>query len=260
MNRMPGENPYSTRSPAERAAEQLGKDLAKLDEIITRREEVMCAEALFSGKVTVKGIGYDEVVDYWKELGAEKPETTLTTKWDASSTTAKQIAKDLRDLRLNMIQTSGFTPTELVMGQKVCNTILDKLLDAAMLDMRRVDVGQIDPQQLPQGVTYWGRLKDSALDLYSYDNWYYDEETDTEVAMVPEDKALLASPNVRTTLAYGGCGLIGANDVTVVRGERIPDSWVQRASPTGRIVQIKSRPLPIIQQVLGFHVVNPLTA
>lgn len=260
MNRLPGENPYSTRSPAERAAEQLGKDLAKLDEIITRREEVMCAEALFSGKVTVKGIGYDEVVDYWKELGAEKPETTLTTKWDASSTTAKQIAKDLRDLRLAMIQSSGFTPTELVMGQKVCNTILDKLLDASMLDMRRVDVGKIDPQQLPQGVTYWGHLKDSGLDLYSYDNWYYDEETDTEVAMVPEDKALLASPNVRTTLAYGGCGLIGANDVTVVRGERIPDSWVQRASPAGRIVQIKSRPLPIIQQVLGFHVVNPLTA
>lgn len=260
MNRMPGENPYSLRSPAERAAEQLGQDLAKLDEIITRREEVMCAEALFTGKITVKGDGYDEVIDYWKELGDDKPETSLTTKWDASSTTAKQIAKDLRDLRLAMIQSSGFTPTELIMGQKVCNTVLDKLQDAAMLDMRRVDMGAIDPQHLPQGVTYWGRLKDSGLDLYSYDNWYYDEETDAEVPMVPEDKALLASPSVRTVVAYGACGLIGSDTVSVVEGMRIPDSWVQRAAPAGRIVQIKSRPLPIIQQVLGFHVVNPLTA
>lgn len=258
MKRLPGENPYSTRSPMERAAEQLGADLAKLDEIITRREEVMCAEALFYGKVTVKGDGYDEVVDYWKDLDpSEKPETTLSTKWDTAD--AKAILADLRALRLKMIQAGGFTPTELVMGQNGCNTLLNKLEDASLLDMRRVDMGLIDPAQLPQGVTYWGRLKDSALDLYSYDNWYTDPDTGKDTPMVPEDKCLLATPSARTVIAYGACGLIGSDDVSIVEGERIPDSWVQRAAPAGRIVQIKSRPLPIVQQILAFHVINPLT-
>lgn len=261
MNRMPGETIYSQRSPMQRAAEQLALDLASLDEKISRREEAMCAEALFSGQVKVKGDGYDEVIDYWGDLAeGDKPETTLSAnQWNASATTAKQIMADLRALRLKMIQTGGFTPTEMIMGTDVCNAILDKLLDASVLDTRRVDIGQIDPQMLPQGVTYWGRLKDCALDLYSYDNWYVDPETGKDTPMVPANKALLAASGARTMVAYGACGLIGSDSVQLVAGTRIPDSWTQRTAPAGRVVQLKCRPLPIIQQVYGFHVVNPLT-
>lgn len=260
MKRLPGENPYYQRDPNTRAAEQLARDMVTLDQIITRREEAMCAEALFTGKITIKGDGYDEVIDYWSDLEeGDKPETETTTKWDASGTTAKQIMTDLRDLRLKMIQTGGFTPTEVVLGSEVLNAVLDKLTDAAMLDMRRVDMGQIDPTHLPQGVTYWGRLKDSGLDLYSYDNWYADPTTGTDTPFVPADKALLAAPGARTVVAYGACGLIGGDSVQIVSGTRIPDSWVQRAAPAGRILQMKCRPLPIIQQVYGFHVVSPLT-
>lgn len=46
LKRLPGETIYSAKSPTQRAAEILGKDLSDLDDIITRREEVMCAEAL----------------------------------------------------------------------------------------------------------------------------------------------------------------------------------------------------------------------
>ena len=77
--------------------------------------------------------------------------------------------------------------------------------------------------------------------------------------MVPEDKALLAAPNVRTILGYGACGLIGAKGVELVAGARVPDSWTQHSPQSGRVLQFKSKPLPIIQQVLGFHVLNTLT-
>ena len=60
LKRLPGEAYFGGKTPMQRAAEKLGEDLAYLDEIITRREEAMCAEALFFGKVTVKGDGYDE--------------------------------------------------------------------------------------------------------------------------------------------------------------------------------------------------------
>ncbi|SDA89821.1 major capsid protein, partial [Pseudomonas sp. NFPP15] len=46
LKRSPGENPFSTRTPLQRAGEQLGKDLVDLDEQIIRREEWMCAQAL----------------------------------------------------------------------------------------------------------------------------------------------------------------------------------------------------------------------
>ena len=259
LKRMPGETVYSGKSPTQRAAEILGRDLSDLDDIITRREEVMCAEALFTGKVTVKGEGYDEVINYWAQLPEkEQPKTKLTTKWDEQGVAAGTIMSDLRTLRRSMIQTGGFTPHEMICGSKVIDTILTKLTAAKQLDMRRVDMGAIDPKMLPNGVTYWGYLKDSGLDIYSYDEWYLDG--DEEKPMVPDNLCLLAAQNVRTMLAYGVVARAGDDQVAFYEGARVPDSWVQRANPSGRIVQIKSRPLPVIQQIHGFHVIDPLTA
>lgn len=260
LYRLPGEDPYEPRDPNTRAAEQLARDMVEIDGTITRREEAMCAEALFTGKITIKGDGYDEVVDFWNDFEeGEKPETTFTNKWDASGTTAKQILADLRAARVNMVKTAGFTPNEIILGANVREAILDKLMDAEVLDNRRVVMGQIEPSHLPNGVTYWGHLNDCGLDIYSYDNWYTDPETGTDVAMVPEDLALLAAPGVKTLIAYGACGLIGSRGVQMVSGARVPDSWTQHYPQAGRIIQLKSKPLPIIQQPLGFHVLHPLT-
>ena len=63
-----------------------------------------------------------------------------------------------------------------------------------------------------------------------------------EKPMVPEKACLLASPAAKTMLAYGVVSLAGDDEVKFYEGARIPDSWVQRANPSGRVVQIKSRP------------------
>ena len=256
--RSPGETVYNAKSPNQRAAEQLGKDLSELDDLITRREEVMCREAVIDGQVTVKGDGYDEVVKFWPSEPADQPQTTLATKWDDDSVTAADIMGDLRTIRRSMVQKAGFVPTDLICGTDVVETLIDKLQSSGVLDNRRVDLGQIDPRMLPNGVTYWGYLKDSALDIYSYDDWYVDDNGD-EVPMMPVKKALLASPNVRTSLAYGAVGLIGDDTVRLYEGARVPDSWTQKAAPAGRVVQVKSRPLPIVHQIYGFHTINAIS-
>ena len=259
LKRAPGETVYNGKSPNQRAAEQLGKDLSQLDDIITRREEVMCAEALFTGQISIKGEGYGEgqVIRYWPSEVADRPYTALPILWNTAEATPAVIMKQLRDLRRSVIQKSGFTPTQLICGTKVIDALLDKLTEAKALDMRRVDMGHVDPHHLPQGVTYWGYLKDSGLDIYSYDEWYINDEG-VEVPMVPEELCLMASPNARTTLAYGVVGLIGDDGVQFHEGARVPDSWTQRHAPAGRIVQIKARPLPIVHQIHGFHVIKAI--
>lgn len=254
LKRQPGENMYSPKSPNERAAEQLGRDLWDLDRIINRREEAMCAEALFTGKITIKGEGYDEELNYWPSNPAEQPKTVLATKWDNSS---GDPMADLRAFRRQMIKDSGVTPRELICGTNALEALLDKLTnkEASHLDMRRVDMGFVDPAHLPDGVTYWGYLKDSALDIYSYDEWYVDDEGN-EQPMVPVDLCLLAGRDAKTIMAYGCVSLTGDDTVRFYQGARIPDSWVQRANPSGRVIQIKSRPLPIINQIHGFHVIK----
>jgi len=242
---------------------QLSEDLAELDRMISRREEAMAAEALFTGQVTVKGEGYDEVIRYWPTTPADQPYEALTggATWDWDQATSTPL-QDLRDKRRAIIQSSGVTPTEVIMGTQALEAFLAKLEAAKVaLDYRRVDMGIIDPQHLPNGVTYWGYLKDSALDIYSYDEWYLND-AGVEVPMVPEDSILIGSPNARTTMAYGLVTLMrgsGDNAAPEFFAERrVPDSWTQRKNPAGRIVQIKSRPLPIVHQIDGFFVLKVL--
>jgi hypothetical protein len=252
LKRLPGEALYSGMSPTERAAQQLGADLRELDEIITRREEAMCAEALFTGKIAVKGEGYDEVIDFWGADEANKPTTEITTKWSA---TTADIIGDLRKIRRTVIQKSGVTPTEIVCGSDVIDVLLKDTNVAAALNTRRVDLGMIQIQDLPNGVTYYGNL--AGLDIYGYDSWYLGEDG-KELPFVPAKQVLFASQAAKTTMAYGCVSLAGDDAVQFYAERRVPDSWVQRANPSGRVVQIKSRPLPIINQVHGFHVITPL--
>ena len=96
LKRQPGETIYGGKSPEQRAAEQLGSDLAWLDEKVTRREEWMCASALFNGAIDFKGDGYNgEVISYWSAEADDKPYTELTKLWTDTSVTAKDIMKEL---------------------------------------------------------------------------------------------------------------------------------------------------------------------
>ena len=64
LQRLPGEHLYSGRSPEERAASILAEDLNEMDKEITRTEEVMCAQALTTGKIIIKGEGVDDQVEF----------------------------------------------------------------------------------------------------------------------------------------------------------------------------------------------------
>jgi hypothetical protein len=258
LTRSAGESVYGSKSPAARAGEEAKKDLIYLDEVITRREEAMCAEALFSGRVTIKGDGYDEVIDFWKDLEeAKKPKTKSAKLW-SGDVTAKDILAELRAIRRSMILNGGFTPTEAIMGTKALEAFLDKLEGDKLLDMRRVDMGAIKPEFLPDHVTYWGYLRDSGLDIYSYDEQYLNDEN-KDVPMVPSHLVLLGSPKVKTTMAYGCCTIADPKTQALqyFAQRRVPDSWINK-TPAGRVLQIKSKPLPIINQVQGFHVLQPV--
>lgn len=254
LKRQPGEIIYGAVDPNVRAAEQLGRDLRELDRMIVRREEAMCAEALFSGKVTIKGDGYDAEVSYWPANSADQPATTPTIKWDQNGATP---LADLRAIRRTVIQNSGVTPRDLICGTNVLEALLKDVQKSGALDTRRVDLGMIDPQHLPNGVTYWGYLKDSGLDVYSYDESYIGDDGN-EHPIVPDDKALVCSDAGKTVLAYGCVPVVSEEGVQFYAAARVPVSWVQRANPSGRIVQLKSRPLPIVNQIHAFHVVNAI--
>ena len=88
LSRQAGENVYSTRTPLDRAGDQLGRDMQDLDDRISRREEWMIARALTTGQVHVIGDGVNDIIDY--QMDAENL-VTEATLWTAAGAKRRKL-------------------------------------------------------------------------------------------------------------------------------------------------------------------------
>lgn len=256
LKRQPGEVLYSGGMNIEqRAAIQLGKDLAELMDMIDRREEWQAAQALNTGTVamTIKGETADQTVTVDFQMSAtHKITLTSTDLWtDAANSTP---VDDLGTWARLCRQDSGLSPTDAVFGTDACQAFLKHPSVQKYMDMRQVDMGIINPRQLSDGVTYVGRLNAPSLqlDIWTYDEWYIDETSGTETAMVPVDKVWIGSRRAQNTKLYAVI-----QDMEAIEGgiaaavSRFPKSWLTK-DPSVRWLMMQSAPLMALNQPDAF--------
>lgn len=244
LTRQPGEIVYTqpgANTPAQRAAKLLGQDMAELDESILRRVEVMAAEALFSGRVTVKGEGVDTVVDFDLEA-THTPTLTGADLWTASTS---DIVENLRAWKRLIAKDSGITATDAVLGAEAAAAFLKNEHLLKLLNTYNLSVGAVNPVDMGEGVTYLGRLTAVGLDLWTYDEWYLDETDNTEKPVVPEDKVLVIARSLRATIHYGVIQDLEAGNFAA---RAFVKSWVE-PDPSARFLLVQSAPLPVVHQV-----------
>lgn len=237
--RQPGEHIYSTRTPLDRAGEQLARDMQELDDQINRREEWMVSQALTSGKVEVKGDGVDDVVDFQMD---DSHLVTETTKWTDAA--ADPIA-NLRNYKRRIAKDSGRTAAAAVMNGDVADAFLDNEKVKEHLHTRRIDLGMIRPQELPDGVTYLGYLNNPGVDLYVYEEWYLDDNGE-EKPMVPEGSLIMGPTSSRCGMLYGAIQDMAAIEGGMFDVARYPKTWMDD-DPSVRWLMMQAAPLP------GFH-------
>jgi len=236
LKRAAGDNPYASRTPLERAGLQLGNDLTDLDNQITRREEWMCAQALTTGQVHVVGEGVDDTIDF---LMASDHKLTLSTdKWDAAESDP---IGNLRTWKRKIAKDSGRTANVAVLSGEAVDAFQANDMVMKQLNTRRVDLGLILPQQLPDGVTYLGYLNDPGIDLYAYDEWYLDDNGD-EQPMIAAGGLILGATNTRNAMLYGAIQDLEAIESGMVEAARFPKSWVTK-EPSARWLKLQSAPL-----------------
>ncbi len=245
LSRNMGETIYgSNDSAASRAAAQVGKDLAYLDEIITRREEWMAAQLLQTGQVAIVGDGVNDVINFGMDASHI---ITLTGNDLWSDQTNSTPIEDLRAWRRLILKDSGLNADVVVMGSDALDAFLSHPDVQNQLDTRRIDLGLIDPARIGNGAIYYGRIKDTAQDLYVYDEWYYDETTSDNVAMIDTKKIVMGSTQARTARHYGAIQDLKANAAV----SRFPKSW-EVEDPSVRYIMLQSAPLVSLHQVDGF--------
>jgi hypothetical protein len=251
LKRLIGENIYSDGSPSQRASEQLAKDLLEMESCITRAEELQAAQALFQGKVILQkqkddGSFFSEEVDY-SPSATHKITLTGNDLW-SDRTNSDPLVK-LRSFRRILIQDSGVSPDVLIMSSDVIDAFLTHpiIKGTGGLSPIKVQLGQISPQLLPNGVTYWGYLQDIACDIYSYDEWYLDPADNTEKSMVPSKKIFMGSTKARMDKLYGCIKDLSA----MYPVARFPKSW-EEEDPSARFLLMQSSPLLVPTQIDSF--------
>ncbi len=256
LKRTPGESLYNGKSPNQRAVEKMQRDFAKLDQMITRREEWMCCMALFTGKIPIlnsAGKAIQDIIDF---QFTNKVTLKDAEKWNKTTGGKLEQLEAWRD----KVQETGVVNCNIcLMGQEALAAFLKDDEVKEMLDNRRYDLAVIKPKELPNGATNVGTIHSLGMDIYKYKEMYLDNWTNRAK---PENKYLLPS-NVVALLAteaeysmyYGAVGIVDekGKTISVEEGTRIPEQWVERR-PARRFLQLSSAPIPVPHEVDSWYV------
>lgn len=166
-------------------------DMQDQDDMLTRRLEIMAAEAIRLGTQTVTGDGFGtQVVNFGRDA-ALTVTLTSTAKWDDAGNTKQ--SDSLEDWAALVMDKSGTTPGVVIMDVKAWklfkrDTRLDKLLDReyrgsiAVLDM--------EPRFRVEGAQYKGKLGDFEIWVYSHP---YINDAGSTVNVMPDNTVIMAS-------------------------------------------------------------------
>lgn len=222
-------------TPAQRQQINLTRDLRDQVDMITRRLEVMSCEALRTGKVTVKGEGYDTVVvDFGR--ASNLTITKLTgTKWGESGVSP---SKDVEAWAMLVLKGAGSSIRNLVMDPDAWDKYREDPKLEKKLDFAKVKSGDINLGTLPDHVQYKGN--DGTFDLWVYADWYVDPDTNEEVPMLPSGTVL----GVGDIMGVRHFGAIKDEEAGFQSREYFSKSWVVQ-DPSARFLLMQSAPLMV---------------
>ena len=244
MIRGMGESIMSQRTPADRQAELLGRDLAEFTAMMERREEWMIAQVMCGGKVTLQG--YSDSLNKNVEISTLDYSFTNTdgltgeAKW---GTGTASIYKNIHDWRLAVIKASGVAPKYVILGDDAYVAFIN---DADIQKKMQMFTGQIvksEPSVKNEALTYVATIPGLGLEVYTYSEWYVDEEDGLEYPMIPTNGVLMSSPNIGS-MRYGAVTQMENGQFVSIEGKRIPKSWADEDAEV-RMLRVSSRPVPV---------------
>lgn len=242
-----GESIYSNKSPEERAIELLGRDMTELEEAIQRRKEWMAREILLTGAINVQD--EDDGVDVEIDFNFTN-KTTLSGEalWTADK--SKPI-EDLAIWRRDIIKATGKAPTVCIMANDVYQTFKEHPKVNQERQLLTSSNVKIEPRIIDPSLTFLGRLIELDLDIYSYDEWFIDDEG-VEQPMLPTGTLMLLPEEVGS-FEYGSVTQLEGEDFMTYEAEIVPQVL---ADPRNNIktVRLTSRPLPKPNDVDSWYV------
>lgn len=244
-----GENVYSQRTPAEREDELLAKDMTDLEEAIARRKEWMCRQILFEGKVDVTDPdeGVDIQIDFGFEnivvLGADE-------QWGLATVDPLAI---LRKRRKKTIKDTGTAPDIAIFSSDVIEDFINNPFVLKAMNVLNMKNVVIEPRVVDPALTFYGRIAELDLDIYTYDEWFLNDDGEEE-SMIPSGTVLLGHSGGEGQIEYGLVTQMEDKKFCSYEGKLVPKVWADENDEVKKI-RLTSRPLPRPFDVASWSVI-----
>lgn len=228
-------------SPAQRQQQYLLTDIEELGDSITRREELMASDILFTNKCVMKHIaddsekGEDVQLDFTNN-GDNNALYTPSIKWTVD-TAFETIERDFYAMIL-MLTNRGIAAEDVLMGTEVALILKNNKEFLKHLDTDNLDAGAVTAVKDVDGAALWGTIviMGRRLNLFLYEETY-EADDGTVKSYIPADKICITAPGAGHT-CYGAHSLIpeGKEDFETYASERIPQYVVNRDKGIRKVI------------------------
>jgi major capsid protein E len=228
--------------PMRRRVLQIGASQQDQLNNLTRREEVMAAEAMITGKITVTGERYPTVVVDFERDPANTVTLTGANRWGQAGISP---AADLETWADQVHSSAGATATRVIMEPKAYRLFaadpkIEKFLDRQAYRAQQLfaDAPLLARQGNGKAVFrgFYG-----AFEIWTYQDAYIDDDSNPQKVM-PDHQVIMGSPDqTEGARCYGAI----QDEENGYRATRyFPKSWLT-PDPAVRWLLLQSAPLPV---------------
>ena len=168
--------------------------------------------------------------------------------WSTSSTA---IISDLAAMA-DMLTSRGLPATDVIVSGDVADVILGNSEVQKLLDIRRYELGQVKPEELPNGATLIAVLnvKGHIMNIFSY-TFSYTDESGSSKLFIPSGKVVVTAPAIGRT-AYGSITQIeeSVGDFVTYAGRRVPHVTTN-SHDNVRTLTLQAKPV-VVPNAIGF--------
>lgn len=249
LKRRAGEALGGSLTTEQRMLANLVADQQDQYNMFQNRLEVMASEAIIHGKATIKGEGFDALVEFGRSADTNIA-LLNTAKWDDPACTIDHIFGQLEDWAEMYRDKHGVVPDFYLLDPKAWQLMRAKLTDDAAkkyLDKNQKGYERISVDLTPSlagqmGLQAKGSFGD--IPIFTFQSEYQDPDVAVMRKVMPDNTVLVMNKeHIAGVRHFGAIQSVDEADNLVLNAmEYFSSTWTER-NPAQRLLQLESAPL-----------------
>lgn len=246
MYRSAGQDPYGN-STAE--MEVITRHLVNLKRAVENAEELMCANAVISGKLVYKyKVGEsikEQTVNYNR-----KAENTVILSGDSQwGKTNSDVLKNIKEWRSLILKNGNNSQADvLVLGSKAANLFFKDSNIKDLYSSSKYGIAKMEVSSDMPGLYFYGYIPGIG-EVYEYERYYNEKESASNI--LDENSFVYGASNAGNFMGYGAVQSFDANASTGLLPTQMYASYINKDAKNKKVM-VESSPLPCLANPNAF--------